>query len=453
MARLFGTDGVRGVVNENLDPVLALKLGMAIGTLFGEGAKILVGRDIRCGGQMLKSAVIAGLLSSGVKVYDADLTPTPALQYVVKNEDFDGGVMITASHNPPEYNGVKVIDSDGIEISRDKEVELEEILFNERFKRVKWSSLTRDVVSYPYVNDMYVKAIVDLVDRDKIRSKGFKIVVDPANSVSSLTSPKIARELGVKVYTVNGNLDPLFPGREPEPTYESLKETSRVVISLNADFGVAHDGDGDRAIFIDDRGRVIWGDRSAVILAKHLMEKYPGLPRRIYTAVSSSTIIEDYLREYNVEVVWLKVGSVDIARAMLMNGDALCGFEENGGFMFPKHQYVRDGGLALALMLETLADWNMKLSDIYDTLPKMYAIKTKIPLERSRVPAILEKVKSVFSGYRQVIIDGVKIIGEDFWVLVRPSGTEPVLRIMIEAVSEEYAKKILGKIMDLVKES
>lgn len=449
LGKLFGTDGVRGIINTELNPEFVLRLGMAIGTFFGENSKILVGRDVRAGGYMVKSAVIAGLLSAGVKVYDADLAPTPAIQYVVKTSDFDGAVIATASHNPPQYNGVKVVDHDGIEISREKEREIEEIYFQQRFHKTKWYNLVYDVVKYPDVNDIYVKGVLEHVDKELIRKKNFKIVIDPANSVSVLTSPKIARELGVKVYTVNGHLDPLFHGREPEPTVDTLKETARIVASIGADFGIAHDGDGDRSIFIDDKGRVIWGDRSAVILAKYLLEKHENGPRKIYTAVSSSTIIEEYLRDYNVEVVWLKVGSVDIARAMQEKKDALCGFEENGGFMYPRHQFVRDGGMTLALMLELLARWNKKLSELYDELPYMHTIKTKIPMKRETALKIVERIKNVYKKYRQVTIDGVKVLGDDFWFLVRPSGTEPVLRIMIEAKSREKAHKLLEEILEI----
>ncbi len=452
MGRLFGTDGVRGVVNEELTPEQALRLGLAIGTFFGEGSKILIGRDIRAGGYMIESAVIAGLIATGVKVYKGGLAPTPAIQYTVKTQDFDGGVIITASHNPREYNGIKVIASDGIEIPREKEREIEDIYFEQRFKRVSWKLLLEDAKPYPYVNDIYVKGVVEKVDRELIRSKGFKIVIDPANSVGALTSPRIARELGVKVITINGHLDPSFPGRQPEPTTETLAETAKVVVSLGADFGVGHDGDADRAIVIDDKGRVQWGDRTAAILAKYLAEKHPELPRRVYTAVSSSTVIEDVLKPLGIEVVWLKVGSVDISRTMQRNGDALCGFEENGGFMYPPHQLVRDGGMTLALLLELLAREGRKLSEIYDELPRYYTIKTKIPMRRELALKVVEKVKEYFKDYRQITIDGVKVITDDFWILVRPSGTEPLLRIMLEAKTEEKAKELLETVKKIAYE-
>ncbi len=452
MGKLFGTDGVRGIVNEELTPELAMRLGMAIGTFFGEGTKILVGRDIRAGGYMIKSAVIAGLMAAGVKVFDGDLAPTPAVQYTVKTQDFDGGVVITASHNPPEYNGIKVLGSDGIEVSRENEKEIEEIYFERRFKRVSWKLLLEDVKPYPYVNDIYVKGVIEKVDKELIRSKSFKIVVDPANSVGALTTPRIARELGVKVYTFNGHLDPSFPGRNPEPVPEHLMDTARVVTAIGADFGIAHDGDADRAIFIDDKGRIQWGDRTATILAKYLAEKHPELPRKVYTAVSSSTVIEEVLRPLGIEVVWLKVGSVDIAHTMKRNGDALCGFEENGGFMYPPHQLVRDGGMTLALMLEMLATEGRKLSEIYDELPNYYMIKTKIPMKRDVALRVVERVKEAFKNYRLITIDGVKVIAEDFWLLVRPSGTEPLLRIMLEAKTKEKAEKILEQVKKIAEE-
>jgi len=451
MGKLFGTDGVRGIVNEELSPELALRLGMAIGTFFGKGSRILVGRDIRAGGEMLKSAVVAGLMACGVKVYDAGLTPTPALQYVVKADGFDGGVMITASHNPPEYNGIKVIDADGIELQRDKEEVVEELYFTTRFKRVSWRSLVYSLEKYPYVNEKYVKAVLSHVDKELIRSRGFRVLIDPANSVGSITSPWVARELGVKAYTINGDLDPTFSGRPPEPTVETLRDTVKTVKALSVDFAIAHDGDADRAIIVDDKGRVQWGDRTAAILAKYLALKHKDLPRRVFTAVSSSTLIEDVLKPIGVEVVWLKVGSIGISRELVKHG-GICGFEENGGFMYPLHHPVRDGAMTLALLLQLLAEEKRRLSELYDELPQYYTIKTKIPMSRDIAWKVVDRVKEAYKNYRQITIDGVKVITDDFWLLVRPSGTEPLLRIMIEAKARDKAEELLKDIKGLAEE-
>ncbi len=452
MGKLFGTDGVRGIVNRELTPELALRLGLAIGTYFGEGSKILIGRDVRRGGEMLKNAVVAGLIASGTCVYYAGLLPTPALQYEIKNSDFDGGVMITASHNPPMYNGIKVIGGDGIEIPRDGEKKIEEIFFEEKFKRVSWSSLAGEVRVHEGVIDRYVDAIISLVDKDLIREKRYKVVIDAANSVGSLASPLVVKKLGGIPITINGNLDPDFPVREPEPTVDTLKDTAKIVASMGADLGVGHDGDADRSIFIDDKGRAFWGDRSGALLARHIAEKHPDLPRRIFTGVSSSMLVEEYLKKHGIKVEWMKVGSVDISRR-LYSERGLCGFEENGGFMYPPHQYVRDGAMTLALMLELMAKTGKKASELFDELPFYHAIKTKVPMTREKALQIVERAKQAYSSYRQITIDGVKIIGEDFWVLMRPSGTEPVLRIMLEATTREKAEDVLRQVLKFIEEA
>ncbi len=451
--RLFGTDGVRGVVNEWLIPERVLRLSLAIGTYLGEGSRVLVGRDARAGNSFITNIVIGGLVATGIKVYYAGYVPTPALQYYIKSlGGFDAGVMITASHNPPEYSGIKVIASDGVELPHEEERVIEKIYYEESFRRVPWSKLSKDYEVVTDVNEHYVDGVLQHVDRDRIASKGFKVVVDAANNVASLTTPRLLKKLGVKVVGLNTELSPV-PNRYPEPVPENLADAVEVVKSLGADFGVAHDGDGDRAIYIDDLGRVISGDRTAVLLCKHIVSnKNVKAPKRVVTAVSSSTIIEDVLREYGVEVVWTKVGSITIARTMMRVG-ALAGFEENGGFMYPPHQYVRDGAMSLALMLEFLSYEGRKLSELINELPRRYIIKTKVPLRRrEEATKVIEEVKKVFGAGKRVIdIDGVKVIGKDFWVLVRPSGTEPILRVFVEASDEESTKKLLNEVLTLIK--
>ncbi|WP_440059844.1 phosphoglucosamine mutase [Thermogladius sp. 4427co] len=452
MGRFFGTDGIRGVVNKDLTPEFILRMAEAIGSFFGEGARILVGRDSRAGGDMVKSIIIGGLLSAGVKVYDAGFTPTPALQYCIKEEGFDGGVMITASHNPPEYNGIKVIGGDGVEITREQENTIEEIFSTGKFRSASWRSLVSNVEDFRTCNDIYVRGIVGRVDTEAIAKAGFRIVVDPANSVGALTSPEIARRLNVRAIVVNGSLDPFFPGRHPEPTPETLSETSKIVKTYGAIAGFAHDADADRVIVIDEKGVVQWGDRTAVLLAEYLKKDRGEKGVKVFTAVSSSMLVEEVLKKHGIEVVWLKVGSVDIAHEMKKHADALCGFEENGGFMYPPHQYVRDGGMTMALFLEMLARLKVKPSELYESLPRWYLLKTKFAMDRGKAVKVVERVKEMFRSERLITVDGVKVVGRDYWMLVRPSGTEPLLRVMIEAVSEEKARELLGIVENLVKE-
>ncbi len=450
MSRLFGTDGVRGVFNVDLTPEVALKLGLAIGSYFGSGSRIIVGNDFRAGSLSLSNAVISGLLSCGIRVYYAGFTPTPALQYYIKEKGFDGGVMITASHNPPQYNGIKVIMDDGIEASREVEKVIEDYYFSLRFKRVKWRYVLNQVYSVHDVNDFYVRGVLKLVDKDLISKRGFKVVADLANNVSSLTTPKLLRELSVKVLTINGDMSH-EPYRTPEPNRESLSDLYKVVTAVGADLGLAHDGDADRVIFIDELGNFIPGDYSATLLARYLVERDRDSPKRVVTAVSSSVVVEEVLKPLGVEVIWTKVGSIGIARLMKRVG-ALCGFEENGGFMYPKHQYVRDGAMTIALMLEYLAKEKTTLSKALSTIPKYYLIKTKVPMDRERAFRMVEKVKEVYSKHKYIDIDGVKVFEKDYWFLVRPSGTEPLLRVIVEGRTKGIAEKVLSELMKLIKE-
>jgi len=452
VGRLFGTDGVRGVTGETLTPELALRLGRAIGAYFGRGARILVGRDVRAGGAMIREALVSGLLAEGVKVYDAGMLPTPALQYNIPRLGFDGGVMITASHNPPEYNGVKVIAADGIEIPREDEGIIEEYYFKGHASRLPWRSYTYDPLMVADALERYVDGVVSMVDADKVRRASLRAVVDCANSVGSLATPKVLDRLGVRVLTLNCNLDPNFPGREPEPTVDSLSLTAKVVPLSNADFGVGHDGDADRAIVITDKGEVIWGDRSGTLLAEFAGELYRELPRRVYTGVSSSMLVEEYLKPRGIEVVWTPVGSVIISRMIQRDGGAIAGFEENGGYMHVPHQIVRDGAMKAALIAYLLAERREPLSRLVDRLPRYYPIKTKIPMSRDQASCALRAVSEAFSEYRQITIDGVKIVGDGFWVLVRPSGTEPVLRIMLEAKTRGDAESLLSKVKSIISE-
>ncbi|MGC8975276.1 MAG: phosphoglucosamine mutase [Thermoprotei archaeon] len=449
--RLFGTDGVRGIVNEDLKPEFVVRLALAIATYFGSGSSVLVGRDARAGSELIHDIVSGALASSGLKVYDAGLTPTPALQYNVKERGFDGGVMITASHNPPQYSGIKVVLSDGIEAPREVEEEIEKIFSEESFRRVSWRELRHKRISVSDVNEFYVEGVIKHVDVSKAK-KTFRVVVDPANNVGALTTPKLFRMLGAQVLTVNGDLTHQ-PFREPEPTQENLGYLGSIVRDIKADFAVAHDGDADRAIFIDDLGRYIPGDRSAALLCRHIIvNRRDNLPRRVVTAVSSSTIVEDLLREYGVEVVWVRVGSIVIARTAQSLG-AMAGFEENGGFMYVPHQTVRDGAMTAALMLELLSSEEASLSELYDKLPKRHLIKTKVPLkDKSSVKNLIDKILASYGNYRNITIDGVKIIGPDFWFLVRPSGTEPIIRVFVEASDESKANEILKDLLEIMGE-
>jgi len=451
--KLFGTNGIRGLVNKELTPEMAIKVGSAIGTFFGR-KNLLIGYDARTSGPMLAEAVTAGLTATGCTVFSAGMAPTPALQYAVKNHKMDGGVIITASHNPPEYNGIKVIWNDGIETSHEQETEIERIYFENKNALAEWNKLgtTRELLG---VNDEYVEAIKKHVNVAKIAAKRYHVVVDAANSVGGLTAPRLLRELGCKVTSINANIDGTFPGRLPEPRPENLKEIALTVKAVGADLGVAFDGDADRSIFVDENGEIYWGDKTFAVIEKHFLKANPNA--KIITPVSSSTLIKDTAEAYKGEIVWTKVGSVTVSHKM-KELNAKLGGEENGGVFYGPHQAVRDGAMTTALILEIMAERGAKLSSLIAEQPQYFIEKGKVECPEDKKEKVLKKLVEQVKGANVSTIDGVKLWFEDnSALLVRPSGTEPVYRLYAEAKNQEKALKLvkdyslkLEKILEIV---
>jgi phosphomannomutase/phosphoglucomutase len=445
--RLFGTNGVRFVPGVSNDLDFAINLGEAIGTFFGSG-EILVGQDGRISSPALSNAAVSGLLSSGLDVAEAGLVPTPALQYGVKTMGFKGGVMVTASHNPPQYNGLKVSGSDGVEIPRLDEQRIEKIYFDRSQNKADWKSIGV-ARQEPSVIRNYLKGILSRVNAKAIAQRKFVVVMDIGNGAQSGAAPYLVESLGCKVITLNSVVDGSFPGRGPEPTPDTLKDLSAAVKSVGADLGVAYDGDGDRSMFCDEDGRVVWGDQSGCLLADFVLEKHPG--GTIVTSIATSQAIETITKRHGAKVLRTRVGSVEIARTILERS-AVFGFEENGGCIYQPHIPVRDGGMTTALMLECLAARGMSFSKALSfVVPKFFQAKTKLEVGRKRVDAVMRAVERQAKGEVERV-DGVKVWADErSWVLVRPSGTEPIVRIFTESDTQEKADQLLKKFARVVK--
>jgi phosphomannomutase/phosphoglucomutase len=438
MGRLFGTNGIRGVFGKELTLELALKVSYALGSYYK--GNIIVGYDGRHSSKMLSKVVIAGLNSMGRDTALAGLIPTPCLQYSTKNLSYDGGVMITASHNPPEYNGIKAMAKDGVELAREEELKVEEIYFKNAFE---YTRIGRDTEDKRAVTT-YIEGIKSLVDVNKIKKRNFKIVLDLGNGAQAITAPRLFKDLGCDVITINSEIDGSFPGRGSEPTVDNLQALTRSVIENNADLGVAYDGDGDRSIFCDEYGNTYPGDRSGAILLDHVLSNNPGI---VVTPINSSIIIDNIVEKYNCKIIKTKVGSVEVSRKMV-ELNAIAGLEENGGFMYGKHLAVRDGAMSTALMLEALL--GSRLSKLIENLPKYYSYKTKFPCKYERAKEVIDYLINN-SNNKVETLDGVKIwIDDNTWLMVRLSGTEPIIRVYAESndkskldeIVREYTKKI-----------
>jgi phosphomannomutase/phosphoglucomutase len=439
--RLFGTNGIRGIVNRELTPEIVIKIGSAVGTFFRH-ANLLVGYDARTSGPMLARAVIAGLNASGCDALSAGMAPTPTLQYAVKNRRLDGAVIITASHNPPEYNGIKVVWKDGIELSREQEIKVENIFFDDRIAYAKWNALgkTGEITG---IADEYIEAIKRHVDLARITKKRYHAVVDAANSVGNLTAPRLLRELGCTVTTINDEIDGTFPGRLPEPRPENLEGLASTVKAVGADLGIAYDGDADRSVFVDDHGEIHWGDKTFALVEKYFLEENPN--EKIVTPISSSTLVKDIADKYDGEIIWTKVGSVTVSQTM-KKVKAKLGGEENGGIFYGPHQAVRDGAMATALILDIMAKTSGKLSKLLDELPKYSIEKAKVDCKEELKKKVLERLVEQVQGLNISTIDGVKIWFKDkSAILIRPSGTERIYRLYAEAKTREKATRIVNE--------
>ncbi len=441
--RLFGTNGIRGVAGREIDSGLAFRVGSALGTLFPK-ERVLIGRDGRLSSPMLLEGVAAGLLAQGNDVEDRGLITTPALEFMVKNTLSSAGVMITASHNPPEYNGFKVVDSDGIEIPRSKEEKMELLIHQDRW-RVSNSPGQR-VVREGRIGSYFEKLESQFLSNDEIGN--LKIVIDTGNGASALTTPKLLRKLGARVMGVNDVIDGEFPGRNSEPRPENLGALSKIVSEEEADMGIAHDGDGDRAIFVDETGVVQPGDRTFALVEDELLRNHPGV--KIVTPINTSMVVSEVAKKRRGKLILTKVGSIEVSRTVVRVG-ALLGGEENGGIFYAPHHPVRDGTIAAVLVVNAIIRNGRPLSKLLDRLPKFHMVKEKIPCKEGAKDRAIEALKTKLKGRISSTLDGIRLdMDGRGWVLVRASGTEPLLRLYAEAKTENQLQEILDEFRPLV---
>ncbi|MEM3703202.1 MAG: phosphoglucosamine mutase, partial [Candidatus Bathyarchaeia archaeon] len=332
-AELFGSSGLRGLVNVDLTPVLAVKVGLAVGT-FTKAGKIFVARDTRLSGLMLEDALVSGLLACGAKVHCLGVLPTPILAYLTWKLSGDAGVMITASHNPSPYNGIKIFGGDGRAYNEESQSKIEEMIEHGNFGLVEWRNLGETM--YIDESHLYAKML-----HKKVRlSREWHVIVDPGCGATSQIAPEIFRSLKCKVTAVNAQSDGFFPGRSPEPSAESLEPLANIVRELGADVGVAYDGDGDRAAFLDEKGNFVDFDRVLAAYASYVLKKYKG--KIVVTNVEASMCVEKMVEPRGGKVVRTKVGDIYVAEA-IKKFNAVFGGEPCGAWIHPQFHYCPDG--------------------------------------------------------------------------------------------------------------
>lgn len=430
---IFGTNGIRGVPNRDLSVEFAQEIGKAIGTFYGK-VPVAMGKDTRDTGNMIFNAVTSGLMSAGSSVIDLGILPTPAVQYYCKTKGIFG-VVITASHNPPQFNGIKCIANDGTELRREDEEKIEKLYYEKDYETVSWEyagSLKNDPTSL----DLYIEGILSHVDVESIEKNQFRVLVDSGNGASYFTTPNLLRRLGCRVVSLNAYPDGKFTSRTSEPRPENLKDLITLMKSGSFSLGVAHDGDADRAVFIDEKGNFIDGDKTLSLVVRSVIK--PG--GKVVTPISSSDAIDEICAGAKASIIRTRVGAPIVSRTMIDN-KAMIGGEENGGIIYGEHQYCRDGAMTVALILNLMASKNEKISKLISELPQYFI--HKLSVERKKDWKSLEPGILSYSGASLLDkSDGLKIYLEDGWILMRPSGTEPIIRIYGQSRDEKRAKEL-----------
>ncbi len=449
MTKMFGTNGVRGVVNQDMNASLALQMGKAIGNVMP--GTVAIACDTRDSCAMLKSAVSSGLMAVGCNVLDLGIVPTPAIQYYVKTHEVSAGVMITASHNPPEFNGIKVIAADGTEASHDQESQIEET-YDTEVPAVAWNKVGKYTV-VSGAGDAYVDAVIAKLDVESIRHANLTVVLDCTNGAAFYTSPLLLKKLGVRAITLNSNPQGEFPGHLSEPTEDNLQDLLKMVKATDAVLGIAHDGDADRCVFVDGDGNYVPGDKTLAILGRSLVAANGG--GTVVTPVATSSVVDEVVTGVGGSVVRTAVGSPVVARKMSEIG-GIFGGEENGGLIFADHQYCRDGAMAIGRMLENIIK-NGPLKEQVASLPVYYTVKKKMACPNDMKEKVLQYLDVETVDIAKDRSDGLKLLIGNDWVLARASGTEPIFRVYAEsknkAVAEELASKYLKLAQDYVNES
>ncbi|MDR2707909.1 MAG: phosphoglucosamine mutase [Nitrososphaerota archaeon] len=454
MSKLFGSSGVRGLVNVELTPVLACSVGSAVAT-FAKAKCAVVACDTRVSGDMIQEALVSGLLSCGVTVYLVGMVPTPVLAYVTHVLGADVGFMITASHNPPQYNGIKVFNSKALSYVDSEQDAVERIISEKSYALADWRCLGK-TVSYDACS-----VYLDMIQRVVSLRKRWHVVVDSGCGAACSVAPQMFKMLGCKVTVLNGQPDGHFPARTSEPTAKSLEVLSKTVCALGADIGVAFDGDADRVAFVDEQGVFVNFDQALAAYSSYALKQNDNNgaagvggvgsgSRVVVTSVEASMCVESMVECLGGSVVRTRVGDVYISEAIERDG-AVFGGEPCGAWVHPLHHYCPDGLLSAVLFLKAVEFEGRSVSEFVGKIPKYIILRENVvcpnEVKAKTITGIEVVLKDEFcNSYTDFSnIDGVRLAFKNSWLLIRASGTEPLIRLTVEGESDAVAKELMHK--------
>lgn len=445
---MVSISGIRGIVGDGLSPEVIVKYTSVYADFIEQG-KVIVGRDARISGEMVKQIVIGTLLAKGLDVIDIGIVPTPTVQLTVKTLEAQGGIAITASHNPNEWNALKLLNSTGQFMSPEEHERMKTFLNKESLYE-SWEKLGKKKEYYEAI-DNHIDEILKLklIDAEKIRSRKFRVLLDCVNGAGVYSVPKLLDKLGCEFIPINCDKSGIFP-RLPEPLPENLIDTMKVVKENKVDLGIVVDPDVDRLVLITENGEPFGEENTITQVVKFILSKTPG---NVAVNLSTTRAVDDAAKEFSCKVFRAPVGEANVVKKM-KEVDAVIGGEGSGGIIYPALHYGRDALVGIALTLQHLAESNLSLSELKAQLPQYFIVKKKIELENVSPDELIKNLVIKYQKQKLNTDDGLRIDFEDHWVHMRKSNTEPIIRIIVEAKSkklaEEFADKYVKEIEELV---
>ncbi len=445
MTLIFTPLGIRGIFGDGIDSLLVERLSNIFGRELGAGSLVVVGRDTRPSGYVLDKAVVSGLLSAGVNVMNVDIAPTPTIEWAVERYGADGGVIISASHNPPEWNALKLIGRGGLLLHPDEMERLRKRFETEGFRSVSWKDVGMEEVVD--VTEEYLVDLLSYVDVDRISGAGFKVVLDVNGGAGAYVTPYLLQSLDVRVNTINSS-----PGvfvRELEPRPDTLRDLSRVVTSTGSDVGFAHDTDADRLTLVTEKGEVLPEDVTLALVVDYVLERRGG--GILVVNVASSRMFDDIAKRRGAKIYRTPVGEAYVAHRMREVGATVGGEGSCGGVILPDFHMGRDGPLAAAMILEVMASRGKSVSQLVDELPKYHTLRVNLPRQRDWESVRRDLISmGERRGMEVDLTDGVRLSDLEVWGLIRPSKTEPKIRILVESEDPSKAEEFLEEIKRVV---
>ncbi len=436
--------GIRGIVGNGLEPETIVKYTNAYADFIGKGS-VVIGRDARITGEMVNQITTGTLLAKGIDVVDIGICPTPTVQFNVKKLKAQGGIAISASHNPNEWNALKLLNGTGQFLSPDEYIQMKKYLQNDQPKYKSWDKIGK-WTEYPRGIQNHVDAIFDLgiIYVDEIRKRRFKVLLDCVNGAGAYILPEFLKEFGCEVIEMNCEKTGIFP-RLPEPLPENLIETMKKVKEVKADIGIVVDPDVDRLVLITDKGEPFIEENTITQIVQFVLSRKKG---NVVVNLSTTRAVEDVAEKLGCSVFRSLVGEANVVKKM-KEVNAVIGGEGSGGVIFPELHYGRDALVGIALTLQHLTDYGKPLSELKDELPQYFISKKKIEIKIDP-DEVINKLLATFSGQKINTEDGLRVDFNDHWVHFRKSNTEPIIRIIVEAKTEAEAKNLSEKYLKLI---